>query len=153
MNALATAPAIAPTPAHFLRRIRTVEDYTRTLPQIQAQTSHVLHGGLYARTITLPPDVVLTGVLVKIATTIIVNGDCAALVGDGQEILLRGYNVLPAAPGRKQVFRTYTEVNLTMVFPTTAQTVRQAENEFTDETDLLMSRAHDDCDSPATTRG
>jgi hypothetical protein len=53
---------------------------------------------------------------------------------------VQGYAVLPASAGRKQAFVAQADTRLTMVFPTSAKTVEQAEREFTDEIYLLGSR-------------
>ena len=81
----------------------------------------------------------LTGALIKIATLLIAHGDVEVFIGDST-LELNGYNVLPASANRKQAFMTKSETHLTMVFPSQAKTVEEAENEFTDEVDALMSR-------------
>ena len=121
-----------------VQRVRHVESCLAQLPQISIATKHVLHGGLYARTITIPGGVMLTGALIKIATLLIVQGDVMVYLGE-ESHRLSGNNVLPASAGRKTAYLTETETTITMVFPTTAQTVEVAEKEFTDEWDRLMS--------------
>lgn len=37
---------------------------------------------------------------------------------------------------------TYAETTVTMIFPTAAKTIEQAEEEFTDDTDKLFSRSN-----------
>jgi hypothetical protein len=54
-----------------------------------------------------------------------------------------GYGVLPAQAGRKQIFVSKGPFIITMLFPTTAKTVEEAEEHFTDETHLLLSRKQD----------
>jgi hypothetical protein len=46
--------------------------------------------------------------------------------------------VLPGSAGRKQLFRTHAETHMTMVLPSSAVSVDEAEHEFTDEPELLM---------------
>lgn len=120
--------------------VRRLEAEVLKAPQVEMVTRHVLHAGMYLRTITLPAGCVMTGVLVKIATALIVSGDATVYTEDGPE-RLRGYNVLPAAAGRKQAFLAHAETHITMAFPTSATTVQQAEEEFTDEYHLLASRS------------
>ena len=54
-----------PQPAsHAARRdgaVRALEAQVQALPQVQIPTDHVIHAGLYARTIRIPVDVILTG--------------------------------------------------------------------------------------------
>lgn len=119
-------------------KVRKFEELSLTTPQINIDTSHVLHGGMYARTIVIPAGVIITGALIKIATILIVNGEVTAYIGD-RTIDLQGYNILPAGANRKQAFFARTDTSLTMIFPTKATTVKEAESEFTDEFDRLIS--------------
>lgn len=120
-------------------RVRALETAARSLPQVGIATSHVFHAGLYARTITIPAEVLLTGALIKRATLLIISGHVAMYL-EGGLVELAGYNVLPASAGRKQAFLARSETCLTMVFPSRAESVAQAEGEFTDEVELLFSR-------------
>ena len=108
-------------------------------PQVEIDTSHIIHGGMYARTIMIPAGVMLTGALIKIATLLIVQGDVLVYIGD-KTIELTGYNVLPASANRKQAFFAKTNTFLTMIFPSQATDIESAELEFTDETNMLISR-------------
>lgn len=110
--------------------------------QVEFPTSHLIHGGMYARTLHMPKGTVLTGALLKVATILIVKGDCAVFIGE-ETIELRGYSVLPGSAGRKQVFVSHTDVDMTMLFPTNVQTVAEAEKEFTDEYQMLMTNRID----------
>ena len=130
---------IAPMSEIALVKVRILEEGALKLPQIPIVTSHVLHGGIYARTIMIPAGVLLTGALIKIATVLIVSGDVLVYIG-GKTIELNGYNVSPAAANRKQAFVAKTDTHLTMLFPTDATSVEDAEKEFTDEVDMLITR-------------
>lgn len=122
-----------------LNRVRALEGYMLDAPQSPLVTRHLLHAGMYARTIVLPAGVVLTGALIKIATVLVVNGRVKVYTGDNV-LDLAGYNVVPGHAGRKQVFYAEEDTELTMMFPTTAKTVEEAEEQFTDEAARLMSR-------------
>lgn len=126
----------------LLGNLTAVQDKLLALPQVEIQTDHILHGGMYTRTIRIGPEVVLMGALVKIPTMLIVSGKTAVFTGEGW-IELEGYHVIPARAGRKQIFVAREETCITMIFPTEAKTVEQAEEEFTDEHDSLMSREND----------
>ena len=123
----------------LLSSLKGVQEQLLALPQIEVQTDHVLHGGLYVRTIRLAPDTVLMGALIKISTVLIVSGRTKVFTGDGW-IDLVGYHVISARAGRKQIFVTQEETSITMIFRTDVQTVEQAEEAFTDEAELLMSK-------------
>lgn len=121
-------------------RVRHIEAKARALPQVALTTDHVIHGGMYARTIRLVAGSMITGALVKRATLLIVAGEVSIYVGTDEPLHVAGYAVLPAAAGRKQAIVATADTHLTMLFPTQARTVRDAEHEFTDEADILMSR-------------
>jgi hypothetical protein len=115
------------------------------VPQCELQTEHLFHGGMYARTIRIPSGVVLTGALIKIPTLLILNGYAEILTGENEWAQINGYGVIPGSAGRKQVIITRGPVEMTMLFPTQAKTVEEAEREFTDEWEKLMSRnSHSD---------
>jgi hypothetical protein len=109
------------------------------LPQVDLATEHLLHGGMYARTIRLIPGVWMLGSLIRLPTVLIVHGDCSVILGDDR-VDLTGYNVIPGCAGRKQLFLTHGPVEMTMIFPTRAQGVTDAENEIFAEVDQLQSR-------------
>jgi len=134
---------IPPMSDTCIDKVRQLEEMNSVAPQIFIPTSHLLHGGLYSRTIKIPAGVLLTGALIKIATTIIVSGNIVAYIGDGV-LELDGYNIIPASANRKQAFVANTDTYMTMIFPTLAETVEEAEKEFTDEVDMLSSRKHDE---------
>lgn len=122
-----------------INKVRELEKIVLQAPQIQIPTAHTIHGGVYTRTITIPKGVVLTGVLIKIPTTIIVDGDVIVYVGNSS-MHINGYQVVTAAGNRKQAFYANEDTRLTMMFSTDAKTIEDAELEFTDDVGLLMSR-------------
>lgn len=140
MNELA-APRlhIAPMSATTIERVRELESLVAKLAQLAIPTDHVFHAGVYARTVMVPAGAVITGVLINIPTLLIVNGD-AVLHTERGPVEVDGYNVIPAAAGRKQALFAISDTHLTMIFATAARDIDAAEREFTDETDILMSR-------------
>lgn len=118
---------------------RRLEEAIGKAPQINIPVQHNLHAGIYARTVRLPAGVIITGVLVKIPTVIIISGDCGIWVGRNF-LRVRGYRVFSAAANRKQIFIAKYATDLTMCFPTHAKTVKEAEEQFTDEAHLLQNR-------------
>ena len=131
--------------AEAIDKVRRLEGEAMKLPQVEIATQHVIHAGMYARTIRIPAGVLLTGALIKIATLLIVSGHATVFM-DGETVELCGYHVLPASAGRKQVFLAHADTDLTMLFPSSAQSVEAAEHEFTDEAHLLISRRDDGLD-------
>jgi hypothetical protein len=145
-----TLPAISPAQ---LESVKHLESALMPLEQLPIQTEHIFHAGMYARTIRLGPGIVITGSLIKRATMLIINGPVDMLAGGW--IHLDGYNVIPASQGRKQVFVSCGNCEITMIFPMAAQTmsldplqaVAEAEAEFTDEPEQLLSRRQDSRDT------
>jgi hypothetical protein len=134
--------AIAPMSDCDIEKVRGLEKHLLNFPQVEIPTEHVIHAGLYARTIRIPAGVAATGVLIKTATVLIISGDCTLYVGGGNR-RLQGYHVVPAGAGRKQACLAHADTFVTMLFPTDATTVADAEEQFTDETDFLQSRQRD----------
>lgn len=122
-----------------LKRVNALAAQIKQHPEVPITTKHLLHGGLYARTILIPAGTVLAGALIKIATTLIVEGHCKVFMGD-ETRELKGYNVLAGSAGRKQAFMAMSDTNMTMLFATECTTVEACEEAFTDEAEQLISR-------------
>jgi hypothetical protein len=120
-------------------KVRQLEKAILQAPQVKIATSHIIHAGMYARTIIVPAGIALTGALMKIATLLIIQGNFLLFVG-GKTKELQGYNVFTGAANRKQAGVALTDTHITMIFPTNAKTIEEAEEQFTDETDILFSR-------------
>lgn len=143
MSELAIPSNLPPASDEAIATIRRAEEYLRQLPQTRFQTEHTFHAGMYARTVRIPAGTRFTSVLIKIPTIVIVHGTLYVLVGD-EVVRMTGYNVLTGSAGRKTAYITGSDIEMTMLFPTTAKTVAEAEAEFTDEPDILLSRINDD---------
>ena len=141
MSDLAVIPPCVLTPpsSEMLDKMNQANDLIRACPQVDIVTEHLLHGGMYARTIRRGPGVVAVGSLILRATILIVSGPCTLVTGESR-LDLHGYNVLPGLAGRKQLSLTHGAVEMTMIFPTSAKTVEEAENEIFAEADQLISR-------------
>jgi hypothetical protein len=109
------------------------------VPQADIPIEHHLHAGLYVRSSVVPAGMIATNVCIKIPTVVIISG--SVLVSNGKFVQdIEGNQVILAFAGRKQVFCTRKETFITMCFATQAQTIEEAEAEFTDEVELLTSR-------------
>jgi len=123
-----------------IAKVRELEADLLSRTQVLIPTDHILHGGMYSRTIVIPAGVAITGTLLKIATLLIISGDMCLYV-DGVSHRMTGYNVFAGSAQRKQAGFAITDTAVTMIFKTDAKTVAEAEEEFTDEHHLLWSRA------------
>lgn len=140
MSNLAVADSRIPAMTErSINLVRELEQFMSTMPQQELETHHVIHGGMYARTMMMPANTVLTGALVNVPTMLIINGSVRVTIGE-EVVYLHGHHVLAASKHRKQAFHAIEDTWMTMLFATQAQTVEDAENEFTNEAKRLMSR-------------
>jgi hypothetical protein len=119
-----------------LDTLRDIDAGLRELPQIEVTIDHLIHGGMYGRTAHLPAGVVASGTVLRRATVLVLHGDVTMFTGT-EAVRLTGFHVLPGLRGRKALFRTHAETHMTMVLPSDAQSVDEAEADMTDETALL----------------
>src|SRR6185312_1838312 len=138
-----SSAALAPTKPELVERLTEAQNAFLKLPQADIFTQHLLHGGMYARTITMPPNLALIGAHIKVPTIVITVGSGKVRLNEGLADI-QGYQVLPASANRKQIFVSHDgPLIITAIFPTDAKTVEEAEREFTDEYELLMSNWQD----------
>jgi hypothetical protein len=142
--------ALTPPSQATLEKLARAQELILAQPQVPVATEHLLHGGMYARTIRLIPGEWMIGSLIRLATTLIVHGDCTVVIGD-ETLDLSGYNVIPGCAGRKQLFLTHSVVEMTMIFPTSSTTIEEAENEIFSESEQLMSRKDNSMDTIVVT--
>lgn len=134
-----TASLSASSP-ESIQAVTAVEQWSLAhVQQVDVPTEHLLHAGMYARTMRIPAGSVVTGSLMKIPTVLIIHGHAEMLTGNGWAAI-DGYAVLAGSAWRKQICVARSAVEVTMLFPTQAETVEAAECEFTDEYEKLMSR-------------
>lgn len=119
--------------------VSALESHLLTLPQVDLYTSHVIHGGMCARTIMIAPDTVLTGALTNTDNICVVCGDITVTTDEGP-VRLTGYHVLPAKAGAKRAGVTHALTAWTTIWPTTLTDIQAIEDEMTDEADQLQTR-------------
>lgn len=108
-------------------------------PQVDIRTEHHLHAGVYSRTLYVPAGTVVVGLCIKVPTQLIACGHFRLTDGTMQKEM-RGFHVLDGAANRRAAVVTVTDSAFTMLFATNAKTVEEAENEFTDEPERLLTR-------------
>lgn len=141
---------LVPASPATLAKLNAIHEWTMQFEQTPIGTEHLIHGGMYARTIRLEPETIMNGSLIKAPTILIVHGRCLVVTGDAA-VEIDGYNVFPGCAGRKQTFVTRGVVEMTMLYATSAKTVAEAEDEVFAEADLLMSRRDGDRDTITVT--
>jgi len=123
-----------------IEQAHAMETAVLELPQINITTWHTLHAGVYSRTIFMPKDSVVVGAVIKRSVNLVVSGHVIVSIGEDKAIEYIGYFNLTAQANRKQVFIAKEDTYLTMYFATESKTIEDAENEFTDDVDKLISR-------------
>lgn len=126
----------------MIENVRNLETELMKISQDSIPTFHLIHAGMYSRTIIIPAGSIIVGSLMKIATILILQGDFIIYTDDGS-IEYHGYNVFSGNEHRKTAVVALNDTNATMIFPTNTKSVAEAEDEFTDETHLLFSRHSD----------
>lgn len=143
-NTLVNSAPLPPCTPEALKKLQEIENQLLALPQVEIETVHRLHAGVYSRTIKIPAGVAVAGVMIKCATQLIISGHVRLTCGD-KVVELEGYHVLNGTPGRKQIAYAIEDTYCTMLFATNAETVEEAEEEFTDEADKLLTRKETLC--------
>jgi hypothetical protein len=139
MRELALRPDIAPMSETAIAKVRALESAALELPQVEVRIDQTLHAGVYLRVAYLPPGTLITGALIKVETIVAVQGEALMYSEDGV-VRLSGHAILRAAAGRKSAFYAVGSTTISMMFATTARTVDEAEEQFTDEHALLTTR-------------
>lgn len=132
--------ALMPMSTKEISLVQEAEAFIGSLPQITLTTEHILHAGVYSRTVLIQKGETIVGALIKRSTNLILSGHALIYLGETGGKEYKGYAVLTASAHRKQVFVALEDTYLTMSFATEATTIEQAEDEFTDEGKMLMSR-------------
>ena len=118
--------------------VRKLESILMGLEQVQVETVHTFHAGMYCRTVYTPKGLVLVGVEIKVPTIVFFDG-VGSVFTAGEWVKISGSMLFRGESGRKQVFISEEDCTISMVFPTKATTIEEAEKEFTDEYDMLMT--------------
>lgn len=139
MNIVAEEKRIPAMSRQSIEMVREFERRLLEMPQVEIKTEHAFHAGMYARTIKIPAGCELSGAEITVDTVLILSGHVTMAI-DGGLVELDGYHVIQASAQRKQAFIAHADTYLTMLFPTDASTVEEAENEFTNEPHMLGSR-------------
>lgn len=129
MDAISTIP----------EAVYRLENELLQFPQVDLQTSHVIHGGLYARTILIPAGTALTGALTEMDNVCVVFGDISVTTDAGPQ-RLTGYHVLPATKGAKRAGYAHADTWWTTIIPTELTDVADIEDAVTGESDRLQTR-------------
>lgn len=107
--------------------------------QVHFNAEHLIHGGMYARTVLIPAGVAATGAELNVDTISILFGDITVSTDDGVQ-RLTGWHVLPASSGTKRVGVVHADTYWTTVMINPASTVPEAEEFMTDDHQRLLTK-------------
>jgi hypothetical protein len=122
-----------------VEKVRKLEQAILTTPQIEIDTTHVVHGGMCARTIFIPAGAVVTGVLTNLDNICVMSGDITVTTTEGSK-RLTGFHVIPAAKGFKRAGYAHADTYWTTIWPTGLTDITEIENEMTEESAMLLTR-------------
>ena len=129
-------------PLTGMASVQSVQELERILlaaPQVHLATSHLVHGGMCARTILIPAGTVLTGAQSRIDNICIAHGDIDVTTDQGV-VRVTGYCVLPAHAGFKRAGVAHADTYWTTIWPTALTDLDDIEDEFTPESGMLQTR-------------
>lgn len=130
---------IGPSSSEDIEYTSAINDALGMLPQEPVETWHTLHGGIYTRTVKIKKGMAIVGALILVPTTLVIHGTCVFNSGE-REFSVDGQAVIPASANRMQAFYAIEDTWLSMAFATKAHTPYEAEEEFTEDAGLLLSR-------------
>lgn len=136
-HALAPANLLAGMPDP--ESVRALESIMLQLPQRKLDVSHVVHGGMCARSMFIPAGTVLTGALTNCDNICVVFGDITVTTDDGPQHIV-GFHVLPAKAGAKRAGVTHGDTWWTTIHCTEYTDIAAIEDEMTSESSMLLTR-------------
>ena len=122
-----------------IEAVRDLEQCLLDHPQVDLGVSHVIHGGMCARTGMIPAGTVLTGALTNMDNICVMYGDITVTTDEGAQ-RLTGFNVLPAKAGAKRAGVTHSDTWWTTILQTDLTDIVSIEDAMTDESVLLLTR-------------
>lgn len=120
-------------------RVRELEAFMATQPQIPIETHQLTHGQVSARAVLIPAGSLLTGAQTNFDNVCIVLGDIEVTTDAGPH-RITGFAMLPANRGSKRVGLALADTWWITCHHTTLTNQREIEDEMTDESAELASR-------------
>ena len=119
--------------------IERLVDAMQGMPQLDLHTEHVINGGMYARTITIPAGATLVGAAHKTDHINVVDGDITVSTEHGR-VRLTGHHVLATPAGTQRSGFAHAETVWTTIVRTDLTTVEAIENEVVETPERLQTR-------------
>lgn len=131
--------AVAEHEPQMREKVLALEREVQRLPQVDLQTTHVLSGGIYARTVHIPAGAVVTGATHKKDHVCVIQGDITALTEDGP-VRFTGHHVIAAKAGIKRAVVAHAPTTWTTLCRTELADLHEIEAELVEEHEQLQTR-------------
>lgn len=119
--------------------VSRLESIVLDAPQVDLETSHVIHEGVCSRTIFIKAGTVLTGAKTNLPNICIVSGDITVTTDEGPK-RLAGYHVLKASAGFKRAGYAHADTYWTTIWTSELTDIAELEDEMTNESFMLQTR-------------
>ena len=111
------------------------EEFAKTQPQVDIPATHIIHGGMYLREITIPKDTLITGQIYKLDhLDIMISGDVTVSTDSGERMRFKGYNKFKGLSGKKRAGYTHEDTTWITVHPVTGPDGEAIQKMITAET-------------------
>ena len=97
-----------------LDKIEAFNELLQQFHQEYLPVQHLVHGGMYARTIRVKAGMYAVGAMLNHDNISVMVGDCTCSTNDGM-MRLTGFNVVPASAGVKRVGYFHSDTDWTMI--------------------------------------
>lgn len=121
------------------QKVAALEKALLQQPQLDLQTTHVLAGKVYARTIFIPAGGVLTGAEHKRDHVNVVFGDISVTTDDGVK-RLTGHHVIPTKAGMKRAGVAHADTWWTTICHTQETELDAIEDDLVHDAHMLQTR-------------
>ncbi|MBL4622906.1 MAG: SET domain-containing protein-lysine N-methyltransferase [Immundisolibacteraceae bacterium] len=111
------------------------EEVAKTMPQVGIPVTHTIHGGMYAREITIPKGTVITGQIYKFNhLDIMISGDITVSTDSGETRRFTGYNCFSGMAGKKRAGYAHEDTTWITVHPVTGNNGDEIQSMITADT-------------------
>lgn len=121
-----------------------LEAYSLTMPQVDVPVVHTVHGGMYARQVTIPAGITVTGQIYKSDhLEFMIEGDATVATECGP-VRLQGFHSMSGHSGKKRAITAHKDTTWLTVHPTNGVDGDKIQNSITvfdfDELDEFYSK-------------
>lgn len=124
---------------HDHAKVKRLEAILSEFPQVDMATTHVLSGGVYARTVFIPAGTVVTGATHRKDHICVIDGDVETVL-DGVPQRIAGRLVLKGEAGVKRAVYAHEDTLWTTICQTELTDIAKIEEELVEEPETLQTR-------------